>query len=77
MPKAVMIIPVAMVLLTGFGVYLDHEEKLLKESQEHELRMLLEREKAVLKGFQECLDSGKKTCRLERMGDERCVCFGD
>ena len=77
MPKAVMIIPVAMALLTGFGVYLDHEEKLSKESQEHELRMLLEREKAVLKGFQECLDSGKKSCQLERRGDERCVCFGD
>ena len=77
MPKAVLIVPVAMALLTGFCVYLDHEEKLLKESQEHELRMLLEREKAVLKGFQECLDSGQKTCRLERRGDERCVCFGD
>ena len=77
MPKAVLIVPVAMALLTGFCVYLDHEEKLLKESQEHELRMLLEREKAVLKGFQECLDSGKKTCRMERRGDERCVCFGD
>ena len=77
MPNAVMIIPVAMALLTGFGVYLDHEEKLLKESQEHELRMLWEREKEALKGFQECLDSGQKTCRLERRGDERCVCFGD
>ena len=77
MPKAVMIIPVAMALLTGFGVYLDHEEKLLKESQEHELRMLLERENAAFREFQECMDSGKKTCRLERRGDERCVCFGD
>lgn len=77
MPKAVLIIPVAFVLFSGFCVYLDHEEKALKESKEHELRMLLEREKAALKVFQECLDSGKKTCRLERRGDERCVCFGD
>lgn len=77
MPKAVLIVPVAMVLFAGFCVYLDHEEKVLKESQKHDLRMLLEREKAALKGFQECLDSEKKTCRLERRGDERCVCFGD
>ena len=77
MPKAVLIVPVAFVLFAGFCTYLDHEENVLKESQEHELRMLLEKEKAALKGFQECLDSGKKTCRLERRGDERCVCFGD
>ena len=77
MPKAVLVVPVAMALLTGFCVYLDHEEKLLKESQEHELRMLLERENAAFREFQECMDSGKKTCRLERRGDERCVCFGD
>lgn len=78
MLKAVLIIPVAFVLFfSGFCVYLDHKEKALKESEEHELRMLWEREKAALKGFQECLDSGKKTCRLERRGDERCVCFGD
>ena len=77
MPKAVLIVPVAFVLFSGFCVYLDHEEKLLKATQEHDLRMLLEREKVALKGVQECLDSGKKTCRLERRGDDRCVCFGD
>ena len=77
MPKAVLIVPVAIALLTGFGVYIDHEEKVLRETQEHDLRMLLEREKAALKGFQECMDSGNKTCRLERRGDERCICFGD
>lgn len=77
MPKAVMIVSIAFVLFAGFCTYLDHREKVLKESQEHELRMLLEREKAALKGFQECLNSGRKTCRLERRGDARCVCFGD
>lgn len=77
MPKLVLIVPVAFVLFAGFCVYLDHEEKVLREAQEHELRMLREKEKAALKGLQECLDSGKKTCRLEGRGDERCVCFGD
>lgn len=77
MYKATAIILVAGLGVIGYMVHLDHEEKVLREAQEHELRMLLEREKAALKGFQECLDSGKKTCRLERRGDERCVCFGD